>query len=132
MASFRGTLLYASHGKDQRRVDDLWSWMYIMIEMYVDSFPWKGLFTKVSVLCFIVYWRDFKIQRKQHELVFPNKHANRISLYSEWPFHSLLLFSTWLSIIIIIVEKGVILCGRKRDRPIRLAEEREGEEYINE
>lgn len=44
--SFRGTIRYASINshkqKDLCRYDDLWSWLFVMIEFLTGTLPWKG------------------------------------------------------------------------------------------
>ncbi|KAK6752933.1 hypothetical protein RB195_003996 [Necator americanus] len=52
---FRGTPRYCSvnthHGKEQGRVDDLWSWFYMLIDLYIDL-PWGGL-SDEKVICIL-------------------------------------------------------------------------------
>uniref|UniRef100_A0A5S6QY21 Protein kinase domain-containing protein n=1 Tax=Trichuris muris TaxID=70415 RepID=A0A5S6QY21_TRIMR len=44
---FRGTLYYASHtalkGEEQSRRDDVWSWLYTIIQVTMGSVPWKDV-----------------------------------------------------------------------------------------
>ena len=68
MVGFRGTIRYASvnahYGRDLGRVDDLWSLLYILVELATGSLPWNmsgdrvctDLYLKFLIIdiCFIV------------------------------------------------------------------------------
>lgn len=48
-----GTVRYCSvnvhNYKEQGRHDDLWSWLYMLIELVTNTLPWKGMARKDSV-----------------------------------------------------------------------------------
>lgn len=96
VAGFRGTLTYAPlachRGEDMCRRDDLWSWLYMLIELATGKLAWHSQMRQVSSLvsfflrcpndpfAFQLHNEPFKVQVEQIGLIKREQNAKPVEL----------------------------------------------------